>query len=514
MPVTVLTGFLGAGKTTLMNHILHDQDHGMKFAIIENELGAVGVDDAILGTKSVNQEEELVEMINGCICCTVRGDLIKTLKRLYKRKKKFDAVLIETTGLADPGPVVQTFFMDEDLQKMYSLDGIITVVDAKHVIMHLDEEREKGAVNESVEQVAFADRLLLNKTDLVTPTELAEVKLQIRQINSAVEIIETQHSVVDPKRLIGIQGFDLSRVLDMNPDFLGDSKDLGQELPDGMCKLVLAVEGMTCASDASSITKTAQALPGVTTVQVSLAAGQVVILYEESSTSSVDSLKEAVFEMGFDVEVLPKEADDFTPVILEDCCATGECEPDCVVTESAGTDDRAGRVAKVSSKTVHDRQIGSVAFQIEGEVMVNRLQELISTLIRDKGEDLYRYKGVLAVAGKDEKFVFQGVHMVFNGNFMSSMPWKKGETREAKFVFIGKNLDYADLSAKFKSIFWEPPLRFKVGDKIEANTGDWSPGTIIKVWDDGNPYRIELDDEEKTNIWGPDDVDAFVRAPK
>merc|ERR1711968_47138 len=176
VPVTILTGFLGSGKTTLLNHIL-TQQHGKKIAVTENEFGDVGIDDALLKENvKENTGEEVVEMMNGCICCTVRQDLVEVVKKLAERHRagrKLDAIVIETTGLADPAPVAQTFFVDEDVKEFCTLDGIITLVDAKHVVQHLDDEKPEGAENESVEQVAFADRLLLNKTDLVEEADLA-----------------------------------------------------------------------------------------------------------------------------------------------------------------------------------------------------------------------------------------------------------------------------------------------------------------------------------------------------
>ena len=207
-PVTVLTGFLGAGKTTLLNYILTAK-HGKRIAVIENEYGEIGVDHNIV----VNADEEIFEMNNGCICCTVRGDLIRILNQLSKKKDRFDYVLIETTGMADPAPVAQTFFVDEDIKKNFRLDGIVTVVDALHIKQHWDDR-------ESQQQIGFADVLLLNKTDLVKPEEIPVLKEKIQALNGLTQIYETVKSEINLDKILDVGGFDLDRTLEAHPDFL------------------------------------------------------------------------------------------------------------------------------------------------------------------------------------------------------------------------------------------------------------------------------------------------------
>ena len=209
IPVTILTGFLGSGKTTLLNRILSEQ-HGKRIAVIENEFGEVGVDQALV----INADEEIFEMSNGCICCTVRGDLIRVLSNLMKRRDKFDYVLVETTGLADPGPVAQTFFMDDEIRAEFALDGIVTLVDAAHI------EQQLGRSDESTEQVAFADVLVLNKTDLVDDDALDRLEARLRDMNRMARVIRSERADVSVDSVLNLGAFDIEQVLGRRPTFL------------------------------------------------------------------------------------------------------------------------------------------------------------------------------------------------------------------------------------------------------------------------------------------------------
>lgn len=467
IPVTVLTGFLGAGKTTLLNRILTEQ-HGRKLAVIENEFGEVGVDNQLV----IQSEEELFEMNNGCICCSVRGDLIRILGRLMKRKDRLDGILIETTGLADPGPVAQTFFTDDEMRTRFRLDGIVTVVDTKHIWQHLDDSPE------AQKQIAFADVLILNKIDLVPPAELDKLEARIRKMNAAAKVHRTQNSAVDLKHVLDVGGFNLSRATDIDPGFLEPEYPFewagAYPLPAGKHELVIGHcdhdhdhdhEGHDHAHEshhehADHEHHHHHGNPDELDV--------VIMPVKSLDQKDLDAAREAAVVTFADWENRVKDGETVTPggtlhrLLLKqghghyalDVAHAGNY----VVFEGCGEDPLHIHVNGEVVKPVwqqdfhhqhsHEDDVSSVGISIPGDLDGKRLNDWISTLLRTKGGDIFRMKGVLSVKGSDKRLVFQGVHMLFDAKF--DRPWGK-DPRTNTLVFIGKKLDRAGLTEGFKA---------------------------------------------------------------
>ncbi len=358
IPVTVLTGYLGAGKTTLLNRVL-TENHGKKYAVIVNEFGEIGIDNDLV----VGADEEVFEMNNGCICCTVRGDLIRIIAGLLKRRDKFDAILVETTGLADPAPVAQTFFTDEDVRKKTKLDSIVTVVDAKHIEQRLADS------GEAKEQIAFADIVLLNKTDLVDKDALRHVEARVRGLNPFATIYHTARAAIDLDKILDRGAFDLKRILEHDPCFLHGHA------------------------------------------------------FDPSHDHSHDH------DHGHDHHHGHDHGHDHDHHHHEHGHEHGHDHG-----HEHGHDHEHGAI-----NPVHDEAIRSISLTTDAPLNEQKFDMWINEVLRTKGQDLLRAKGILNMAGKDERFVFQAVHMVSEGNYTG--PWPAKDKRKSRLVFIGRKID-------------------------------------------------------------------------
>ena len=439
VPVTILTGFLGSGKTTLLNRILSEQ-HGKRIAVIENEFGEVGIDQALV----INAEEEIFEMANGCICCTVRGDLIRVLGNLMKRSDKFDYVVVETTGLADPGPVAQTFFMDDEISSEFSLDGIITLVDTFHINQQL------GRSDESTEQIAFADVIVLNKTDLVKDTELDKLEARLREMMKMAIVIRSEMANVPINSVLDKSAFNLDQALIRRPTFLepeypfewtgiyptksGKYKIIMSEGPDPSMSLVIELGQNTddlslrngaerCvrlyAEDAETI-KPGEIIPKGKHVNLNLeSSGQKEFNIEIEKDTKIGLFAQHTAEE-FNMKLIEVDNNVEVPVEIERTWV---------------------------AQHEHDDEVGSFSIEKDGDLDEEKLQAWISKLLREKGVDIFRMKGFLSIAGESNRFVFQGEHMIFSGK--PDRPWGSLPRRN-QLVFIGRNLDEKEMRKGFE----------------------------------------------------------------
>ena len=466
IPVTVLTGFLGAGKTTLLNRILTEQ-HGQKLAVIENEFGEVGVDNQLV----IQSDEELFEMNNGCICCTVRGDLIRILGRLMKRKDRLDGILIETTGLANPGPVAQTFCTDDEMKQNFRLDAIVTVVDAKHILQHL------GSDDESVKQLAFADVILLNKTDLISAAELDTLEERIRRINAVAKIHRTKNCDVPLDRVLNVGGFNLGRATELDPQFLEPEYPFewagAYALPAGTHELVIGHgdeahdhdhdhAGHDHGHDHGDHDHHHHHHGNPNELDV------VILPVPSLDEPVLAAARESAVRIFADWETRLKAGDPVIPgatlqrLLLTEGNGTFPLQVKAagphLVFESCGHDPlhiqvqgepvKPGWQQDFHAAHTHNDAVTSVGISTPGDLDGKRLNDWISELLRVKGGDIYRMKGVLSVKGTNQRLVFQGVHMLFDAKF--DREWG-ADPRTNTLVFIGKNLDRAALTAAFQS---------------------------------------------------------------
>jgi G3E family GTPase len=430
VPVTLLTGALGSGKTTLLNRILSEH-HGKRIAVIENEYGEVGVDHELV----IGAEEEIFEMNNGCICCTVRGDLIRILGNLMKRRECFDYILVESTGLADPGPVAQTFFMDDEVSEQLRLDAIVTLVDAYHIEAQLEQPLKAH------EQIAFADVILLNKTDLIDAAQTDRIEQRVRAMNGQARIVRTQQAVLPLAEVLGVGGFDLARALQVDPAFLepeypfewggvyrlpaGDHVLRMSAGPDPTMKLAL----LRLDDDTSAAFDVA--------VDAALRRfSDLVPLIEPGDPIRVGQLHRAEIGDGARFPLRVDLAGDyvlFTEHLPEEFSMA-------LLHQAKTLSPTQQRAFKPDHE--HDDSITSVGVSQAGDLDPERIDAWLSQLLREKGQDLFRCKGVLSLRGDPRRHVFQGVHMLMDAS--ADREWGD-EPRHNTLIFIGRNLDRSAL---------------------------------------------------------------------
>ncbi|KAF8060481.1 Gspt2 [Scenedesmus sp. PABB004] len=423
LPVTVITGFLGSGKTTLLNRILTG-DHGKRIAVIENEFGEIDIDSELVArTETLEGTGDAVTMLNnGCLCCTVREDLVKALNKLYERREQLDHIIIETTGLANPGPIVSSFYMDQQLPDRVRLDGIVTVVDAKHVTRHLDAaEADPERVSEAVEQVAMADVIVLNKADLVDKDFLASLSQRLRGVNALAPITATSRAEVPLASLLGLRGFELEAV---------------EGALAGMDKRAALDPGHVCGPECDHDHDHAHDHGHAHAHDHAHSHDHDEHSHEHSHGHGEASASGA----GHDHDHGHEHGHEHG----------AECGPGCTNPDHDHSHDHA------PAKPLHNDKVTSMSISVEGDLDLDKLNFTMGALLQSRGEDLYRMKGILAIRGLPERYVFQAVHMLFEGS--PDRPWRPDEPRTSRMVFIGREIDEPALREAFRRCLADPEV--------------------------------------------------------
>lgn len=432
IPVTILTGFLGSGKTTLLNRIL-SENHGKKIAVIENEFGEVGVDNELV----IGADEEIFEMNNGCICCTVRGDLIRILTRLTKRKDKLDMILVETTGMANPAPVAQTFWVDNDLKEQFSLDAIITMVDAKHVHLHINDSAE------CKEQIAFADIVILNKIDLVEENAVSQLHTTIRSMNAMCEIYPTENASVELAKILDVKAFDLDKKIELNPQFAEE------EFPfEAIVKYQLKKEKYTLWLEEGPDPSIDVLITPFKNIDIQKNEATVVF-----SGDALDLKDNAALQLN---TLLRLETTDLSQSFTLDSeegtflffTQHGPDEFNMQLKDGKNTIQPI-EIIEIEHTHTHDDEVSSVGIESNAPLNLEKFNMWMGHLLQTYGQDIFRSKGILYFSGYDERIVFQGVHMLFDAK--PDRAWKRNEQKRNQLIFIGRNLDRKMLNDGFKN---------------------------------------------------------------